>query len=80
MQNIAVQARPRRSDRRQTVQLTRLLLSELFHLRQQEAAQHLGISLTSLKTACRRLGLDRWPYMRDRVSDKPEAPRPDRHA
>ncbi|EKX38107.1 hypothetical protein GUITHDRAFT_115661 [Guillardia theta CCMP2712] len=68
LQRIAVQARPRHSNKRETVQLSRLLLSQLFHLRQQEAAHHLGISLTSLKTACRRLGLDRWPYTRDRSS------------
>ena len=28
-----------------------------------------GISLTSLKTACRRLGFSRWPYSRHRTPD-----------
>ncbi|EKX37010.1 hypothetical protein GUITHDRAFT_116875 [Guillardia theta CCMP2712] len=39
-------------------------LEQLFHLRQDEAANTLGVSLTSFKLACRKLGLDRWPYLR----------------
>ena len=31
---------------------------------QTDAAQRLGISLTTLKQACRKLGISRWPYMR----------------
>mmetsp|Transcript_11603 Transcript_11603/g.26578 ORF Transcript_11603/g.26578 Transcript_11603/m.26578 type:complete len:156 (-) Transcript_11603:103-570(-) len=47
-------------------------LSKLFHMRQLDAAKHLGISLTSLKSACRRIGLDRWPYERtyERMADR----------
>uniref|UniRef100_A0A7S4NPG4 RWP-RK domain-containing protein n=1 Tax=Guillardia theta TaxID=55529 RepID=A0A7S4NPG4_GUITH len=47
-------------------------LSKLFHMRQLDAAKHLGISLTSLKSACRRIGLDRWPYERtyERMSER----------
>ncbi|EKX35392.1 hypothetical protein GUITHDRAFT_118412 [Guillardia theta CCMP2712] len=46
-------------------------ISNLFHLRQTEAAQQLGISLTALKNACRRVGLAKWPYSRKRPSGSP---------
>ncbi|EKX35085.1 hypothetical protein GUITHDRAFT_118741 [Guillardia theta CCMP2712] len=36
----------------------------LFHMQQKSAADKLGISLTALKMACKKLGLPRWPYMR----------------
>lgn len=35
-----------------------------FGLPQQDAAKELGISLTSLKQVCRKLGISRWPYYR----------------
>jgi hypothetical protein len=35
-----------------------------FDLPQQEAARALGISVTSLKQVCRKLGVKRWPYHR----------------
>ncbi len=35
-----------------------------FNLPQQEAARALGISVTSLKQVCRKLGVTRWPYHR----------------
>eukprot|EP00960_Hanusia_phi_P068199 766785-Hanusia_phi.AAC.1 len=38
----------------------------LFHLRQAEAAKILGISLSAMKNACRRVGITRWPYSRSR--------------
>ncbi|EKX36739.1 hypothetical protein GUITHDRAFT_155138 [Guillardia theta CCMP2712] len=34
------------------------------HLPQAEAAHKLGISLSALKSVCRRVGLSRWPYKR----------------
>ncbi|EKX49894.1 hypothetical protein GUITHDRAFT_104292 [Guillardia theta CCMP2712] len=45
-----------------SVQIDLNLLSSMFHMRQDNAARSLGVSLTSLKIACRRLGLSRWPY------------------
>jgi len=39
-------------------------IKEYFHMRQSEAAKRLGISLTAMKSACRRIGLTRWPYAR----------------
>eukprot|EP00960_Hanusia_phi_P044016 756411-Hanusia_phi.AAC.2 len=39
-------------------------LTALFHLRQSDAAQQLGISLTALKSACRHVGIMKWPYVR----------------
>eukprot|EP00960_Hanusia_phi_P052622 761551-Hanusia_phi.AAC.8 len=48
------------------VSLTYNDIVSLFHLRQIEAAEFLGISLTSLKKACRRVGVSKWPYSRTR--------------
>ncbi|EKX30977.1 hypothetical protein GUITHDRAFT_122818 [Guillardia theta CCMP2712] len=42
------------------------MIRSLFYLKQEDAAVQLGISLTSLKTACRKLGISRWPYSRTR--------------
>lgn len=44
------------------VHLDLSVLEPLYGLRQEEAAERLGICLTSLKAACRKLGLRRWPY------------------
>jgi hypothetical protein len=37
-------------------------VSKLFHLPLHKAAAQLGISNTSFKTACRKVGLKKWPY------------------
>jgi hypothetical protein len=34
----------------------------MFHMRQTEAAQALGIAASTLKHVCRRLGIGRWPW------------------
>ena len=39
-------------------------VASLFGRPQTEAAERLGISLTSLKEVCRKLGVPRWPYRR----------------
>ncbi|EKX39799.1 hypothetical protein GUITHDRAFT_114049 [Guillardia theta CCMP2712] len=52
------------------VQLTQQDILKLFHVRQTEAAKMLGISLTALKSACRILGLPRWPYHRVDIDEK----------
>ncbi|EKX32375.1 hypothetical protein GUITHDRAFT_121454 [Guillardia theta CCMP2712] len=69
---VLVQARPRDSERRDHVRLDLATVSSLYHLRQIEAAQFLGISLTSLKSACRRLGVERWPYRRETAQEAVE--------
>ncbi|EKX42822.1 hypothetical protein GUITHDRAFT_111192 [Guillardia theta CCMP2712] len=38
------------------------VLEPLYCMRQEEAAERLGVCLTSLKSACRKLGVMRWPY------------------
>eukprot|EP00960_Hanusia_phi_P022535 666943-Hanusia_phi.AAC.4 len=38
----------------------------LFHLTQKDAAKHLGISLTTLKSACKRLGVKKWNRKKER--------------
>jgi hypothetical protein len=40
-------------------------ITALFKLPQQEAAFVLGISLSALKKACRRVEIKRWPYQRN---------------
>jgi hypothetical protein len=42
-------------------------LESLFDMPQPDAARELGIALTTLKHACRRLGVARWPYSRKRA-------------
>ena len=64
LSSVLVQARPRDSNRRDNILLDLSSVSALYHLKLSQAAQALGISLTSLKTACRKLGIDRWPYRR----------------
>lgn len=44
-------------------------VSSLFGTPQTDAAQRLGISLTSLKQVCRKLGVARWPYARPRKAN-----------
>eukprot|EP00960_Hanusia_phi_P051175 760644-Hanusia_phi.AAC.2 len=51
------------------VDLTLTTLDTFFDYRQQDAARLLGISLTSLKSACRQLGLKRWPYSRFKIDE-----------
>ncbi|EKX47234.1 hypothetical protein GUITHDRAFT_107146 [Guillardia theta CCMP2712] len=43
-------------------------------MRQTDAAVSLGISLTALKNACRRLGIRRWPYKRTPLPDRDSQP------
>jgi len=43
------------------VELTREVLTSKFHMRLSDAAKSLGISITSFKQVCRKLGLARWP-------------------
>jgi len=52
-------------------------LQMLFEKPQPEAAKTLGISLTTLKQVCRRLGVSRWPYRRPSNPLRGSRPRPD---
>eukprot|EP00960_Hanusia_phi_P069444 767092-Hanusia_phi.AAC.5 len=56
----------REAEGKSVVNLTVNDIAELFVMRQSDAAKYLGISLTSLKSSCRMLGLARWPYSRKR--------------
>jgi hypothetical protein len=49
---------------RSPVLISRDSISALFCHPQGEAARTLGVSLTTLKQVCRKLGVPRWPYMR----------------
>jgi len=46
------------------MQLKSKELTELFHLPLHKAASKLGISPTTLKRACRKIGIFQWPYRR----------------
>ncbi|EKX44174.1 hypothetical protein GUITHDRAFT_109958 [Guillardia theta CCMP2712] len=50
---------------KEIVALSYAKICSLFHLRQIEAARELGISLSALKTACRALGIFKWPNNRN---------------
>eukprot|EP00960_Hanusia_phi_P040085 754241-Hanusia_phi.AAC.1 len=50
-----------------TQDLTKQDLQELFCMKEKEASEFLGISITAMKKACRRLGIQKWPYSRSRV-------------
>jgi predicted DNA-binding protein (UPF0251 family) len=43
------------------VELNRETLQSMFHMRLPEAAKRLGVSETTLKQVCRKLGVPRWP-------------------
>lgn len=64
--SVIIAPRPRAGERQSPleVRLSVDALAPLFNTPQDQAAQLLGISLTSLKSACRRLGIPRWPYRR----------------
>eukprot|EP00960_Hanusia_phi_P040179 754287-Hanusia_phi.AAC.2 len=65
MNSVSIAPRPRSGySATFQVSLTPDVLTPLFNKPQQQAAQILGISLTSLKSACRYLGISRWPYRR----------------
>eukprot|EP00960_Hanusia_phi_P067267 766586-Hanusia_phi.AAC.7 len=53
-----------------TVEIKREDIKQLQQLKQEDAAIKLGISLTALKKACRRLGFEKWPYCRIRSWNK----------
>mmetsp|Transcript_20230 Transcript_20230/g.46013 ORF Transcript_20230/g.46013 Transcript_20230/m.46013 type:complete len:177 (-) Transcript_20230:129-659(-) len=66
-QTVRVTARPRKDAEVPSglpVDLDLPTIEGMFHMRQEDAAASLGISLSSLKSACRRLGVRRWPYSR----------------
>ncbi|EKX42877.1 hypothetical protein GUITHDRAFT_111243 [Guillardia theta CCMP2712] len=66
LDEVKIVPRPRKHTSPATLQrevtLDAQLLQGLFHVRQEEAAEQLGVCLTSFKAACRRLGIQRWPY------------------
>ncbi|EKX48542.1 hypothetical protein GUITHDRAFT_105684 [Guillardia theta CCMP2712] len=67
---VKVNARTRVQDgsgrKTRKVELTVNALEQFYHMRQEDAAAILGVSLSSLKSSCRRLGISRWPYSRKR--------------
>jgi len=53
----------------QPVLLTLDSLTPYFHLPLKEAADRLGLCPTAVKTACRKFGLDRWPFRRGKRTE-----------
>lgn len=50
--------------------VTQELLESMFHYTVPRAANMLGISATALKSACRRLGVERWPTGKSELRDE----------
>jgi hypothetical protein len=48
-------------------------IQSLFDRRQGEAAKQLGISITAMKQLCRKLGIVRWPYRRQKKEESARA-------
>ena len=53
---------PRRRGNEKKVVLTRELLESYHHESLDAVTEHLGLSKTTIKAACRRLGVPRWPF------------------
>jgi hypothetical protein len=53
---------PRRRGNEKKVVLTRALLESYHHESLDSVTEHLGLSKTTIKAACRKLGLARWPF------------------
>ncbi|KAJ1485876.1 hypothetical protein T484DRAFT_1791826 [Baffinella frigidus] len=53
---------PRRRGNEKKVVLTRALLESYHHESLDAVTERLGLSKTTIKAACRRLGLPKWPY------------------
>ncbi|EKX36740.1 hypothetical protein GUITHDRAFT_155139 [Guillardia theta CCMP2712] len=49
-------------------------LSTFFHLPQPEAAVKMVVSLSALKSVCRRVGVPRWPYKRQYTTNDSPSP------
>mmetsp|Transcript_2586 Transcript_2586/g.6188 ORF Transcript_2586/g.6188 Transcript_2586/m.6188 type:complete len:191 (-) Transcript_2586:1146-1718(-) len=56
------------TNRREEIVLTAADITNMFYMRQAEAAESLGISLTALKNACKQVGIEHWPYARSTAS------------
>ena len=59
-----------RNDGRLRVNFTLAQLQPHFHKTQRQTAATLGVSVSSLKRNCRRVGLDSWPWRRMRSLEK----------
>mmetsp|Transcript_36522 Transcript_36522/g.85287 ORF Transcript_36522/g.85287 Transcript_36522/m.85287 type:complete len:297 (-) Transcript_36522:427-1317(-) len=56
------------------VVLNRKRVQQLFDLPLKDAAALLGISMTALKKACRKIGVERWPYRKVQTPKAPTSP------
>eukprot|EP00960_Hanusia_phi_P065329 766060-Hanusia_phi.AAC.3 len=71
-QNLTIKVVPRRrtlepgQDSKKPVEMRARDILALAHLPQREAADSLGVSLSTLKLACKKLNLPRWPSSRQR--------------
>jgi len=63
IQSVAVHKRKKSAERGQgVIVLDKTVLGTVYHLPLKQAANELGICPTAIKTACRKLGLPKWPY------------------
>ena len=71
---------PRRRGNEPKLMLTRELLESHYHEPLDTVTERLGLSKTTIKAACRRLGLEKWPYTHKgarKPRQRPGVPRPD---
>ena len=72
---------PRRRGEEKQVVLTRELLESYYHESLDTVTERLGLSKTTIKAACRRLGLEKWPYKHSGPRKRRMGvPKPDQHA
>jgi len=72
---------PRRRGNEKKVVLTRELLESYHHESLNAVTEHLGLSKTTIKAACRRLGLPKWPYHHTGPRKRQlGVPKPEQHA
>jgi hypothetical protein len=55
---------PTGRQRRAPLAFTLEAIEQYYNVPQADAANELGVSVTTMKQICRRLGIDRWPYQR----------------
>ncbi|EKX49845.1 hypothetical protein GUITHDRAFT_104241 [Guillardia theta CCMP2712] len=61
--SVTVHSRRLTSSSVQPVQITAELLAEHFHESLEVAASKIGIGKSTMKIVCRRLGIEKWPYV-----------------
>mmetsp|Transcript_25181 Transcript_25181/g.83148 ORF Transcript_25181/g.83148 Transcript_25181/m.83148 type:complete len:192 (+) Transcript_25181:157-732(+) len=68
---VKVQSRQFANEASRQIEITPDLLSQHFHESLESAAASIGIGKSTMKVVCRRLGIEKWPYVRKGSRRKP---------